>query len=187
MTSGYAPSVTETALLIIDMFNDYRHEDGEDLAASVAEVLDPLHRLLTAALSHEGVDVVYVNDNHEDFSVGGEGIVEAAMSGRHPELVRPLVPTEGSTFLTKVRHSVFYATALDYLLRQRGVGTLILTGQVTEQCILYSALDGHLRHYDVIVPPDAVAHIDPQLGEAALKMMQRNMGAQIVESTRCLP
>jgi nicotinamidase-related amidase len=152
--------VSDTALLIIDMFNDYRHEDGEDLATNVAEMLDPLHRLLTAARSHGGVDVVYVNDNHEDFSVGGEGIVEAALSGRHPELVRPLVPT---------------------------AGTLILTGQVTEQCILYSALDGHLRHYDVIVPPDAVAHIDPQLGEAALKMMQRNMGAEIIESTRCLP
>jgi len=179
--------MSDTALLIIDMFNDYRHEDGEELAANVAEILDPLHRLLTAARSHPGVDVLYVNDNHEDFSVGGEGIVDVALSGSHPELVKPLVPTQGSTFLTKVRHSVFYATALDYLLRQRGVTRLILTGQVTEQCILYSALDGYLRHYDVIVPPDAVAHIDPQLGDAALKMMRRNMGAEIIESTRCLP
>lgn len=185
--SGYASSVSDTALLIIDMFNDYRHEDGDELAANVADILDPLHRLLTSARAHEGVDVVYVNDNHEDFSVGGEGIVDAALSGRHPELVKPLVPADGSTFLTKVRHSVFYATALDYLLRQRGVTTLILTGQVTEQCILYSALDGYLRHYDVIVPPDAVAHIDPELGHAALKMMQRNMSAEIVESARCLP
>jgi nicotinamidase-related amidase len=183
-TRGYAPAMSDTALLVIDMFNDYRHEDGDELATNVAEILDPLQRLLKAARSHQGVDV---NDNHGDFSAGGQGIIEIALAGRRPDLVRPLVPTDGSTFLTKVRHSVFYATALDYLLRQLGVGTLILTGQVTEQCILYSALDGHLRHYDVIVPPDAVAHIDSQLGAAALKMMQRNMGAEIVESTRCLP
>ena len=36
---GYAPSVSEIALLIIDMFNDYRHEDGEDLATNVAEMV----------------------------------------------------------------------------------------------------------------------------------------------------
>jgi nicotinamidase-related amidase len=173
--------MSDTALLIIDMFND-----GDELAANVAEILDPLQRLLAAARSHDGVDVVYVNDNHEDFSAGSSGIIDIALAGRRPELVKPFVPTDGSPFLTKVRHSVFYATALDYLLRQRGVSTLILTGQVTEQCVLYSALDGYLRHYQVIVPPDAVAHIDPQLGAAALKMMERNMDAEIVGSTRCL-
>jgi len=35
-----------------------------------------------------------------------------------------------------------------------------LTGQVTEQCILYSALDAYVRHFEVVVRPDAVAHID---------------------------
>lgn len=179
--------MSETALLIIDMFNDYRHEDGDELAKNVADILDPLHGLLTAARAHDGVEVLYVNDNHEDFSAGSQEIVDVALGGHHPELVRPLVPMDGNTFLTKVRHSVFYATALDYLLRRQGVRTLILTGQVTEQCILYSALDGYLRHYNVVVPADAVAHIDPELGEAALAMMQRNMDAEIVESARCLP
>ena len=41
-----------------------------------------------------------------------------------------------------------------------------ITGQVTEQCVLYTALDAYVRHYDVVVPPDAVAHIDAGLGEA---------------------
>ena len=62
-------------------------------------------------------------------------------------------------FLPKGRHSIFYQTALDHLLRVENVERLVLTGQVTEQCILYSALDAYLRGYDLIVPPDAVAHI----------------------------
>ena len=180
-------SMSDTALLIIDMFNDYRHDDAEELAGNVAEIIGPLRSLRDAAQARADVDVVYVNDNHENFTAGAADIVDAALSGHHPELITPLLPVGGYPFLTKVRHSVFYATALDYLLRRLDVTTLILTGQVTEQCILYSALDGYIRHFDVIVPPDTVAHIDPRLGEAALTMMRRNMDATIVESTRCLP
>ncbi|PRC46875.1 isochorismatase, partial [Mycobacterium sp. ITM-2017-0098] len=88
---------------------------------------------------------------------------------------------------TKVRHSAFYATPLDYLLTRLGVRRIILTGQVTEQCILYSALDGYVRHYEVVVPPDAVAHIDSELCDAALKMMERNMKAELSNSSDCLP
>ncbi|MBB4986793.1 nicotinamidase-related amidase [Streptomyces sp. SFB5A] len=40
-------------------------------------------------------------------------------------------------------------------------------GQVTEQCVLHSAPDARIRHYDVVVPVDAVARIDPDLAEAA--------------------
>ena len=63
---------------------------------------------------------------------------------------------------------------------------MILTGQVTEQCILYSALDAYVRHYEVAVVRDAVAHIDAELGGAALEMMDRNMRARIVEAAGCL-
>ena len=61
-----------------------------------------------------------------------------------------------------------------------------MTGQVTEQCILYSALDAYVRHFEVVVPPDAVAHIDAELGEAALRMMERNMRASVVRAADCL-
>ncbi len=50
--------MSDTALLIIDMFNDYQHEDGDELAKNVAEILDPLQRLLTAARAHAGVEVI---------------------------------------------------------------------------------------------------------------------------------
>ncbi len=55
----------------------------------------------------------------------------------------------------------------------------MLCGQVTEQCVLYSALDAHIRHLRVTVPRDAVAHIHSDLADAALRMMERNMGARI--------
>jgi nicotinamidase-related amidase len=173
------------ALLVVDMLNPYDHEDGDLLADHAAEVVEPLANLIARARSAD-VDVIYVNDNLGDFAATRRDLVSRALDGRRPELVEPLVPADELPFLQKVRHSVFYGTALDHLLRQREIGTVILTGQVTEQCILYSALDAYVRHYDVCVARDAVAPIDPELGEAALKMMARNMRAQVVEASRCL-
>jgi len=57
---------------------------------------------------------------------------------------------------------------------------------VTEQCILYTALDAYVRHFKVVVPSDAVAHIDSDLGKSALRMMERNMRASIVRTDDCL-
>jgi nicotinamidase-related amidase len=70
-------------------------------------------------------------------------------------------------------------TPLEYLLGQKEIGHLVLTGQVTEQCILYSALDAYVRHFDVSIPRDGVAHIHEDLAGAALEMMERNMSAEI--------
>ncbi|HKN93416.1 MAG TPA: isochorismatase family protein, partial [Thermoleophilaceae bacterium] len=70
----------------------------------------------------------------------------------------------------------------EYLLRQEEVDRLFLTGQVTEQCILYSALDAYVRHFSVSVVTDAVAHIDADLAKAALRMMETNMRAELVEA-----
>jgi nicotinamidase-related amidase len=56
----------------------------------------------------------------------------------------------------------------------------------TGQCILYSALDAYVRHFPVGVPTDAVAHIDAELGAAALKMMEQNMDAELTSAADCL-
>lgn len=168
------------------MFNDYRHPDAEQLATSAAAIIDPLVKLVGNA-ERRGVDLIYVNDNHGDFTADHHAIIAAALHGERPDLVKPLVPPTGCRVITKVRHSVFYSTALEYLLQRLKTRRIILTGQVTEQCILYSALDGYIRHFDVVVPPDAVAHIDAELARAALRMMERNMSAKLLAAQDCLP
>ena len=173
--------MASSALIVIDMLNPYDHADAEELAAHVEDIVGPLSRLIDGARESD-LELVYVNDNYGDFAASRDQMVERALSGRHPELVEPIVPGEGCDLLQKVRHSAFYSTSLEYLLQQREVTQLILAGQVTEQCILYSALDAYVRHYSVCVPTDAVAPIDPGLGDAALEMMRRNMRAEIVST-----
>ena len=59
---------------------------------------------------------------------------------------------------------------------------MVLIGQVTEQCVLYSALDAYIRHLQVVIPPDATACIHEDLARAALRMMELNMDAEIVDA-----
>jgi nicotinamidase-related amidase len=177
--------VATSALIVTDMLNPYDHEDADRLADSVQAVVEPLAELIARARD-AGVDVIYVNDNYGDFAATRDEIVERALAGRRPSLIEPLVPPGDCPFLHKARHSAFYSTALEYLLQQRDVTRVVLTGQVTEQCILYSALDAYVRHFSVCVPADAVAAIDHELGEAALRMMQRNMRAEIVAAADAL-
>lgn len=168
----------KTALVVVDMLNSYEHPDAESLIRSVREVLPTIASLIGRARS-AGVEVIYVNDNYGAWNQGRSELVQRVSAGPHGDLVEPIVPHDDTAFVVKARHSIFYETPLEYLLRQSQVERLVLTGQVTEQCILYSALDAYIRHFDVVVPPDAVAAIHSHLHEAALEMMRINMDADL--------
>jgi nicotinamidase-related amidase len=173
-------------MIVIDLLNPYDHEDSDWLAANTEGIIDPLRDLIGQVRAREDVRLLYVNDNYGDFSATSRDLVDRALKGRRPDLVEPILPPRDCAFLTKVRHSAFYATPLEYVLRREEVGTVILTGQVTEQCILYSALDAYVRHFAIKIPQDCVASIDPNLGDAALQMMERNMRAELVNAATCL-
>jgi nicotinamidase-related amidase len=178
--------MTDTAVLVIDMMNTYQHPDAEELVPNVEQIMDPLAELVRRAREADGVDLVYVNDNYGDFTAQFSDIVRAALDGARPDLVKPIVPSHHSRVVTKVRHSAFYSTPVAYLLNRLETKRLILTGQVTEQCILYTALDAYVRHFQVVIPTDTVAHIDAELGKAALKMMEQNMSAELTKAADCL-
>jgi nicotinamidase-related amidase len=176
--------VSKSALVVIDMLNHYEHEDATELRKAVRPALPHIQAILARAVS-AGVTIAYVNDNHGDWSAGRSEICARALSGADPALVEPILPPADAAFLPKARHSIFYETQLDYMLRREGIERIVLTGQVTEQCILYSALDAYVRHYSIVVPHDAVAHIHEDLADAALRMMQINMAAEVPSAARC--
>lgn len=176
---------THTALIVIDMLNPYDHDDAYALTENVEPIVPALAQLIADAKDSD-VDVVYVNDSYEDFTATRDDIVQRALQGRRHDLIEPIVPPPDVAFLQKVRHSAFYSSALDHLLRARAIETIVLAGQVTEQCILYTALDGYIRHFDIRVAHDAVARIDEELGNAALGMMERNMQVELLDAATCL-
>jgi len=174
-----------TALIVVDVLNRYEHSDAAPLKRTMARATDAMRRVIADARDARAA-VVYVNDNYGDWSASREQLCERALAGSDSALVEPLLPPADAWFVTKARHSIFYETPLDYLLRSNAIERIVLTGQVTEQCILYSALDGYVRHYSIVVPKDAVAHIHADLAEAALRMMQTNMRAHITSAENAL-
>jgi nicotinamidase-related amidase len=168
-----------SALIVIDMLNRYEHDDAEQLLESVRATVPALVRLLEKA-RQTNVLTVYVNDNHGDWTAGRARLSQWALEGADPSVIEPILPPDDTPFLIKARHSAFYQTQLEYLLRQQNIDRLVFCGQVTEQCILYSALDAYVRHFKVVIARDAVAHIHADLAQAALRMMQRNMRAELM-------
>jgi nicotinamidase-related amidase len=181
---GEGGNATTTALLVVDMISPYDHEDADDLAVRAAEAIEPL-TVLAGRARESDVPVIYVNDNYGDWNSSADELAEHALQGRHPELVKPVLPREGDLFVIKARHSVFYQTPLEYLLHQLETERLVFAGQATEQCILYSALDAYVRHFDVVVARDACAAIVSELAEAALQMIERNMRGEIAMAAEC--
>jgi nicotinamidase-related amidase len=174
----------KSALIVVDMLNEYDHEDAEALVVNVRAALPAMQGLVERAADEE-TPIIYVNDNYGDWSAGRPEIVERAIGGSARDLVEPIAPGEGTWFISKARHSIFYETQLEYLLREQEIDRVVLIGQVTEQCILYSALDAYVRHFGVAVPHDAVAGIHEDLADAALRMMERNMRADVVPARDC--
>ena len=167
--------MSRTALIVIDMINAYDFPDAEKVVPAAEKAVPVIEEAIE---DHDG-PIIYVNDNFGHWRSHRDQLVEEALDGKHRELVEPIRPADDSLFVLKARHSIFYQTPLEYLLNQEDVGNVILTGQVTEQCVLYSALDAYIRHFKVRVPHDAVAHIHEDLADAALKMMGRNMAADL--------
>jgi nicotinamidase-related amidase len=173
--------VPRTALIVIDMLNAYEHADAEQLTRSVERVLPNIEKLIERARDEDAL-TIYVNDNFGEWRSNRDELLETAMAGRYRHLVEPIAPGDDTLFVVKARHSAFYQTPLEYLLSQEEVDRIVLVGQVTEQCILYSALDAYIRHIAVVVPRDASACIHEELAQASLEMMRINMDAEIVDA-----
>jgi nicotinamidase-related amidase len=177
-------AMSRTALIVVDMLNSYEHADAEQLTRSVETALPAIKGLIDRAAKQD-VPTIYVNDNFGSWNSNRDELLETALSGEFRHLVEPIKPADETLFVVKARHSIFYMTPLEYLLQQQDIDRVVLAGQVTEQCILYSALDAYIRHFEVAIPRDAVAHIHEHLAEAALELMELNMDAELCSADDC--
>lgn len=175
----------QIALVVIDVLSDYDFEAADHLLPQAERAAPVIRRLIDEA-RERGVPVIYVNDNFGDWSGDRDALVARVLGGRHAELVEPLRPSDDALLVTKGRHSIFYETALALMLRECGIERLVLCGQVTEQCVLYSALDAHVRRIACVIARDACAAIDEELADAALRMMEANMGARVTDAEQAL-
>lgn len=175
---GSAPDDSAVALLVIDMISDFGFEDGERLLAHALPAARRIAALAERARA-AGVPVVYVNDNAGRWRSSLEEVWRqgAAEGSRGAEVCRLLEPRDEDYFVLKPKHSGFYGTTLELVLKKLGACRLVLTGVAGDMCVLLTAADAYLREFDLTVPADCIASLDPDENEAALRYMRRALKA----------
>jgi nicotinamidase-related amidase len=181
---GNVPDAAGTCLIIIDMINAFTFDDAEKLFPAVVQAADCIARLKErAAAAH--VPAIYVNDNFGKWRHDFHKLVEHCLKTqcRGKPVAERLPPTEDDYFVLKPKHSGFFATPLELLLKFLGTRQLIVTGVAGDNCVLYTAADAYMRDFVVCVPADCTVSIDPNSNQAALDHMKTTLKADILPST----
>ena len=82
-------------------------------------------------------------------------------------------------WMDKRHYSAFSGTDLDVRLRERRVDTVVLTGVLTDICVLHTAIDAYNMGYQIEVEADATASLDDARHAFALNHMEQVLGATI--------
>lgn len=178
MSDAKIPS--DSALLIVDIINDFAFPGGEHLAQQMDPVLDAIENLRERYDAAQR-PVIHVNDNfgrwRSNFDeliawCGREGAIGAKVAAR-------MQPRDSDYFVLKPAQSGFYQTALATLLEHLDVRHLTLAGLTGDQCVLTTAMDAHMRDYRLWIPADAVASITPPRNQRALDYLGEVVGARV--------
>lgn len=171
-------------LVLIDFINPLNFPGAEQLAPGALQAAKATVRL-RGRLDAEKVAVVYANDNYgvwqSDFhSLVTQCVARDDISG---EIARLLSPRATDLTLLKPRHSAFYCSPLELLLKEMGAKELILAGLATDICVQMTAADAFLRGFEgVWVPSDCTAAETAKAKANALAYMREVLKCDVRSS-----
>jgi len=175
--------MARTALLTIDLQNDFIHPEGAygragqgaDSIAALPERIAPLARAIQAKGGrYFSAQFTLVPDK------GGEPLIAPHLEELRPflgkgdfapgsfghTLVDTLQPAD--FVVEKVAYSAFYQTRLEYLMRAVGIEHLIVGGIVTNGGVASTLRDAHLRNIETVMLTDGCAAFRQEVHDATL-------------------
>jgi nicotinamidase-related amidase len=170
------------ALIIIDMINNFDFSHGPILAKKASRIAGPIKKLKDQ-FNQNKLPVIFINDHYNLWQADLHKIIDLCRNEYSQAIFEVLFPEEHDLFLIKPKHSAFYGTALNTLLHQLKVNTLIITGIAGNICVLFTANDAYMREYQLYIPKDCIASADDNDNLYALTMMENVLKAQIDAST----
>lgn len=192
-----APDIVKSALIIIDMQNDFVHVDGGfarraranpeariDLPFLMGTI--PYVKRLVDAFRAAGRPVVYVTHvlkaDYSDAQFPYWRRKQDAPGTSHTflvegswgaQVIEQLKPRDGEHVVIKKGFGGFSNTPLDTILRNLGVTTCVVAGVTTCVCVSTTVRGGVEHNYHMVLVSDAVAEVDRGTHEAELKTMAR--------------
>lgn len=172
------PPSPSDALLLVDVFDDFGHEDGPALLRSFRVAQPQMVQALEDARAAD-VPVVFANDTKGWWHGDRYLLLERALRGPAGPLVRPLAPTGDDRFVVKPRYSAFDLTPLELILDGLGSTRILLAGATTEMCVTQTAIAARERGLQVTLLLDACAHIDAEDARIAVAYLERVVGVRL--------
>ena len=174
------------ALLIIDMQNDGIKPESRLYTPGALEIIPAINQLSAAARSHS-LPVIWICQEHRhqltDFGREADiSPIHCVEETRGAALIDGLVQLPEDYTVIKRRYSGFYNTDLETLLRCLQVDTVVVTGIITDGCVLMTAMDAHTRDFYLRVVTDATATTDDESHQAALRIMAHTQPGVLVNA-----
>ncbi|MGF1575952.1 MAG: cysteine hydrolase family protein [Cyanophyceae cyanobacterium] len=179
-----APS--KTALIVVDMQNDYCHPQGSlaqrGYSTEASEAIVPTLNGLIDAAHAAGTPIIFIQTIHTEAT---DSAAWLERSNHSASICRPgsfgieffgVTPQPQDTIVNKHRYSAFIGTRLDQVLRALKVETLIMTGVATNVCVESTARDGFMLDYHIVFLSDCTATSHAEAHEATLANINRHFG-----------
>ncbi len=148
----------KNALLIIDM----QQEDGfvleqfDTVVANTAALLQTARRQRVPVIFTRHINQADGRDMPRGEPRAADGGPSSYRAGsRQVEILEQLAPLPDEWVLDKGRYSAFHRTPLDARLKALGVDTLIISGVLTDVCVLSSVFDAFALGYHIRLVGDA--------------------------------
>lgn len=182
-----------TALLIIDMQNDYAKPEGKCYKAGRPidqfKVAIPNIQHFLEEARKTGILVIHVITTTLPYGLSDSGAwldqrtrspyidLTMCLEGTWgEEIIEELTPKFGEPVVKKMRYSGFSGTSLDIILRSNDIKTLIVTGVSTNVCIDSTLRDGFFLNYYIVLVEDCTYSWDPNLRLATFKTIEKRFG-----------
>lgn len=177
---GNAPDRSPVALIVLDMINDLEFPEGEQVLPAAVAAAERIAALAARARA-AGVPVVFANDNFGRWRSDLDEVVDHVLHDgvRGQPVVERLRPEDDDYVVLKPKHSAFFSTPLETLLKHLGTEHLVITGLTAEMCVLFTAMDAHIRDFHLHVPSDCVAASTPERTRDALRYLAEVLGADV--------
>lgn len=188
MNPTVKPPRDRRALLLIDFQQDFLDAKGRMpvCRGHAASAVDAAKRAIAEARSAGDVILAIGNEFRPGDHLMNLLRRRASIAGSPGSRWTSALPLDGIPYLPKWATSAFVNPDLDPWLRERGVGTLILTGLKAGACVSATAKDALARGYAVNLVCDAIACDSDASRSRALEAL-RAKGARLVRAMRPSP
>ncbi|MEJ2614635.1 MAG: cysteine hydrolase [Ignavibacteriaceae bacterium] len=150
---------SKSALLIVDMQNDFIKEGGSLVVESAKETISGIQQLANS-FRKKGSHVIFTQDTHFEGDREWEiWPVHCRKDSWGWQIIDELLPQKNEMVFQKNRYDGFYGTSLEHYLKLWGIDNLVITGTVANICVANTAGSAGLRWYNIIVPADGISAI----------------------------